>query len=63
MADAVMNGEMCESCSETLGEATGYPRRCTDCEEQIKRKRRLQKQHQDRIDDMGLATSDAGEGL
>lgn len=31
IADSIIDGEMCQSCGEWLGEATGYPRYCSSC--------------------------------
>lgn len=31
IANAVINGDMCELCGVYLGEGDGYPRLCNDC--------------------------------
>ena len=33
VADMVLNGALCESCGEYVGEPTGYPRECKGCRE------------------------------
>lgn len=32
IADSMIDGEMCQSCGEWLGDATGYPRYCSSCQ-------------------------------
>lgn len=32
MADDILDGVFCQECGEYLGEATGYPRYCSDCD-------------------------------
>ena len=32
IADAIIDGDYCESCGEYLGIGPGYPRLCSDCE-------------------------------
>lgn len=35
VAEAIVNGYLCESCGSIVdGDAPGYPRTCTDCEEE-----------------------------
>lgn len=31
MADMALDGTVCETCGEYLGEAVGYPRKCDSC--------------------------------
>lgn len=32
IADAIIDGELCEVCGVYLGEGDGYPKKCKDCE-------------------------------
>lgn len=32
IAEAILDGELCEGCGEWMGGACGYPRRCDACE-------------------------------
>lgn len=32
MAEDVLDGIFCQQCGEFLGDATGYPRSCEECE-------------------------------
>lgn len=40
IADSMINGEFCEECGCYIGEATGYPRKCSDCKPKKKKKKR-----------------------
>lgn len=31
IADAIMEGSLCSSCGESVGDPCGYPRVCVDC--------------------------------
>ena len=37
VAEAMLDGTLCEICGEFLGEPTGYPVRCTDCKNKPER--------------------------
>ena len=43
IADAMIDGELCQECGVYIGPATGYPRSCSDCKPR-KRKRKKKKQ-------------------
>lgn len=34
IADAMLNGDMCECCGEYLGEGDGFPRLCGSCKKE-----------------------------
>lgn len=39
MADAALNGDMCQSCGEWLGDGDGYPVTCDGCKQDQEKKK------------------------
>ncbi|MDN8081206.1 hypothetical protein QZN30_17725 [Burkholderia multivorans] len=52
IAEAMIDGSACEECGEYIGEAVGFPRRCTECSEDdggmVETFRILKKQNQEK---------------
>lgn len=49
-ADLMIEGVLCECCGEYIGDAVGYPRKCSDCaaEEQEEEKTKPKKEKNDK---------------
>jgi hypothetical protein len=43
VADAIINGEICEECTMPLAAPTGYPTKCAACSPTKRRKRKKKK--------------------
>lgn len=43
VADAMLDGTLCEGCGGFVGEPVGYPRRCDACSGEDKRRRELKR--------------------
>lgn len=49
IADAMINGEMCEWCGEWLGGDAGFPRLCAGCQNTPEGKERIRQEKPDKL--------------